>query len=136
MQQRNELQHTMNYLSDDISAIGSGTFATDVVHLGIRNDSLSHRIIRRVKHPLTDHDLDPNAWTMQRLEQFRGALMDLDASRELFWSGQPVDNQRVGRRVCMARQYSIKVIESAIGSTKQSERRNRSLAERGLCLVM
>jgi hypothetical protein len=51
--------------SSGISIIGSGTFATDDVYLGVYNDFPSHRITRRVKHPLTDSDLNPDAWTKQ-----------------------------------------------------------------------
>jgi hypothetical protein len=143
MQQPTSPQPTIHHhkathpnFSSDISTIGSGTFANDVAHLGVHNDSPSHRIIRRVKHPLTDSDLDSAAWTKQQLEQLRDVLVNLDADRKLFWSNQPVDAGRFGRRESMARQCSIRVIERAIGAVERRERRTRSLVERGGCLVM
>jgi hypothetical protein len=128
--------HPLPHSSSDISTIGSGTFATDVVHLGFHNDFPSHRIIRGVKHPLTDSDLVSDDWTKQQLKQLRYVLVNLDSDRKLFWSGQPVDAGRFGMRESMARQYSIGVVEKAIGRVERRERRTSSLGERGGCLVM
>lgn len=124
--------------TDGISPLGSGSIFTDIVI--ISGPQTRARVIKCVKHPLNDRDagfLSVN-WERQRLGNLRRVLVEVQECRTAYWTQQPADHQRFGRREALAREHSTKIIEMAIVYANQDEREKREGRVRWttMCAVM
>lgn len=123
--------------NDNISPLGSGNIFTNIIIISNNPQPL---VIKCIRHPLNDRDagfLSGN-WSRERLRKMRSVLLEVKECRTVYWAQQPDDHQRFGRREALAREHSVKVIDSVIldQEEREGERREGRMRRDRLCAVM